>query len=371
MINFLDLKSVNARYQQELKDACVRVIDSGWYIMGNELAEFEHEFAQYCGVKHAIGVANGLDALILVLRAWKELGKLKAGDEVIVQANTYIASVLASTENDLVPVLVEPDPASYNLDPDRVRAAITPKTRAILPVHLYGQLSPMPELLAIAQQHQLLVLEDCAQAHGAEIDGRRAGNWGDAAGFSFYPGKNLGALGDAGAVTTNDEELAQAIRALGNYGSHRKYENLYQGVNSRLDEMQAALLRVKLKYLAAETQLRREIAVAYAQGIKNAAIQLPLSSESTIEALGNHVFHLFVVRTSNRAALQQHLLDAGIHTMIHYPTPPHRQQAYPGLNRLSLPLTEAIHNEVLSLPISPVHQRSDIAQIIERVNNFR
>ncbi len=266
MVNFLNLRAINARYAQELKDACARVIDSGWFIMGDELLQFETEFSAYCGTKNAIGVANGLDALILVLRAWKELGKLQAGDEVIVQANTYIASILAITENDLVPVLVEPDPVTFNLDPARVSAAITSKTKAILPVHLYGQLSPMPELLAIAQQHQLLVLEDCAQAHGAEIGGRRAGNWGEAAGFSFYPGKNLGALGDAGAITTNDDELAQTLKALRNYGSHKKYENLYQGVNSRLDELQAALLRVKLPHLPAETVRRQEIALAYRQG---------------------------------------------------------------------------------------------------------
>jgi len=214
MIPFLDLKSINNQCQQELKDACARVIDSGWYIMGNELAEFETEFAAYCGTKHAIGVANGLDALILVLRAWKELGKLQAGDEVIVQANTYIASILAITENDLVPVLVEPNLTTYNLDPEVVRAAITPKTKAILPVHLYGLLSSMPELMMIASEHNLLVLEDCAQAHGAEMQGRRAGNWGHAAGFSFYPGKNLGALGDAGAITTNDDKLAETLKAL-------------------------------------------------------------------------------------------------------------------------------------------------------------
>ncbi len=222
IVPFLDLQKINQQYQSELKEACSRVIDSGWYIMGNELTQFETEFAAYCGTKYAIGVANGLDALILTLRAWKELGKLNTGDEVIVQANTYIASVLAITENDLVPVLVEPNPGSYNLDPETVVAAITPKTKAILPVHLYGQLSPMPEIMAIANAHNLLVLEDCAQAHGAEINGKRAGSWGDAAGFSFYPGKNLGALGDAGAITTNDDEIAQTLKALRNYGSHKK-----------------------------------------------------------------------------------------------------------------------------------------------------
>lgn len=366
MINFLDLKSLNARYQQELKDACARVIDSGWYIMGNELAEFENEFANYCGVKHAIGVANGLDALILVLRAWKELGKLQAGDEVIVQANTYIASILAITANDLVPVLVEPNPFSYNLDPEHVRAAITSKTKAILPVHLYGQLSPMPELLAISNEHQLLVLEDCAQAHGAEIDGRRAGNWGHAAGFSFYPGKNLGALGDGGAVTTNDDELALTIKALRNYGSHKKYENIYQGLNSRLDEIQAAMLRVKLRYLEADTQRRQAIATQYCSFITNKAIQLPQIKDPL-----SHVWHLFVVQSSKRDELQRYLADAGIQTLIHYPIPPHKQQAYSEWNQLSLPVTEQIHQQVLSLPMDPTMSDEDVARVIDVLNGFQ
>jgi len=275
MITFLDLQAINRQYHQELKSACARVIDSGWYIMGNELSEFEIEFARYCGTKHAIGVANGLDALNLVLRAWKELGKLQAGDEVIVQANTYIASILAITENDLVPVLLEPNPETFNLESDLVRGAITSRTKAILPVHLYGQLSPMSELMAIATEFDLLVLEDCAQAHGAEVQGKRAGNWGHAAGFSFYPGKNLGALGDAGAVTTNNDELAQTIRALRNYGSHKKYENLYQGVNSRLDEIQAAMMRVKLPYLEGETARRQDIAQSYRARINNPFVKLP------------------------------------------------------------------------------------------------
>ncbi len=365
MINFLDLKAVNAHYQRELKEACARVIDSGWYIMGDELAQFENEFATYCGTRYAIGVANGLDALILVLRAWKELGKLQAGDEVIVQANTYIASVLAITENDLVPVLVEPNPASYNLDPAQVRAAITPKTKVILPVHLYGQLSPMSEILEIAQEHNLLILEDCAQAHGAEMNGRRAGNWGDAAGFSFYPGKNLGALGDGGAVTTNDDELAQTLKALRNYGSHKKYENLYQGVNSRLDEIQAAMLRVKLSHLSAETKRRQHIAQRYCTEICNPAIQLPQLLES-----GSHVWHLFVVKCTERQKLQQHLAVAGIQTLIHYPIPPHKQQAYAQWNELSLPMTERIHQQVLSLPMGPTMTDEEVLQVITAVNGF-
>ncbi|MDP5131571.1 MAG: DegT/DnrJ/EryC1/StrS family aminotransferase, partial [Paraglaciecola sp.] len=321
--------------------------------------------------KHCIGVANGLDALILVLRAWKELGKLKEGDEVIVPANTYIASILAITENRLKPVLVEPDEKTYNLCPKKLKAAITPNTKAILPVHLYGQLANMPEIMAIADEYQLLVLEDSAQAHGAEVSGKKAGNWGHASGFSFYPGKNLGALGDAGAITTNDSDLAQTIRALGNYGSHRKYENLYQGVNSRLDELQAALLSVKLKYLDVEMQRRREIALAYAKGIVNPEIIMPINDASTVENLCNHVFHLFVVRTKSRAALQQFLSEYGIQTVIHYPIPPHKQQAYKSLADLDLKLTETIHNEVISLPISPVMTDEQVKTVIDACNNFK
>ncbi|MFM1703586.1 DegT/DnrJ/EryC1/StrS family aminotransferase [Aeromonas salmonicida] len=365
MINFLDLKNINNQYQKDLKDACIRVIDSGWYIMGNELTAFEKEFAGYCGTKHAIGVANGLDALIITLRAWKELGKLQAGDEVIVQANTYIASVLAITENDLVPVLVEPNPSTYNLDSTKIVAAITPKTKAILPVHLYGQLSPMPEIMAIAKKYNLLVLEDCAQAHGAEINGQRAGNWGNAAGFSFYPGKNLGALGDAGAITTNDDELAQTLKALRNYGSHKKYENLYQGVNSRLDEIQAAMLRVKLPYLEAETIRRQKISQAYRSGITNPLVTLP----HIIDELA-HVWHLFVVRCEQREALQNYLAEQGIQTLIHYPVAPHKQQAYSQWNHISLPVTEKIHQQVLSLPLDPTMSEEAVARVIAAVNGF-
>jgi dTDP-4-amino-4,6-dideoxygalactose transaminase len=352
MINFLDLKAINAQYRDELVAAAIRVIDSGWYIQGTELKSFEQEFATYCGTQHCIGVANGLDALTLTLRAWKELGKLKEGDEVIVPANTYIASILAITENGLKPVLVEPDEATYNLCPTKTAAVITPNTKAIMVVHLYGRLAPMPEIMALAGQHNLLVLEDSAQAHGAEVDGKKAGNWGDASGFSFYPGKNLGALGDAGAVTTNDEELAQTIRALGNYGSHKKYENLYQGVNSRLDEMQAALLRVKLKHLDADTNLRRQIAATYVEGITHSDIGLPLAAGSG-QLPASHVWHLFVIRTRQRERLQQYLEKKGIHTMIHYPIPVHQQQAYRSWASETYPVTETLHQEVLSLPIGP------------------
>ena len=329
MIPFLGLKQVNSVYREEMIAAATRVIDSGWYIQGEEVKEFERNFADYCGARHCIGVANGLDALILVFRAWKELGKLKDGDEIIVPANTYIASILAITENRLKPVLVEPDPLTFNICPDNIRSAITDKTKAILAVHLYGQLADMPAIMSIATDHNLLVLEDSAQAHGAEVEGKKAGNWGHASGFSFYPGKNLGALGDAGAVTTNDDELAITVRALANSGSHKKY------------------------------------------GINNSAICLPIDVDLTVENLSHHVFHLFVVRTKNRLALQQHLLESGIQTVIHYPIPPHKQQAYRSLANLDLPITTDIHNEVLSLPISPVMSAEDVLMVIKCVNNFK
>jgi dTDP-4-amino-4,6-dideoxygalactose transaminase len=365
MISFLDLKVINQQYRDELLQACARVIDSGWYIQGEQVAAFEQEFSNYCGSKHCIGVANGLDALILILRAWKELGKLKDGDEIIVPANTYIASILAITENRLKPILVEPDEQTYNLDPKLIEQAITPKTKVILAVHLYGQLADMPEINKIAKKNNLLVIEDSAQAHGASIDGRKAGNWGDASGFSFYPGKNLGALGDGGAVTTNDKELAQVIKALGNYGSHKKYENRYKGINSRLDELQAAMLRVKLRYLDNEIEKRRKIANYYLQNIKNENMILP-----TVRNEDNHVWHLFVIRTKQRDELQKYLFDNGIQTLIHYPLPPHKQKAYNEWLDLPFPITETIHNEILSLPISPVMSIHDTTVIIDAINNF-
>lgn len=380
MIPFLDLKAINAQYRDELIEACTGVIDSGWYITGNELTQFEQAFASYCGTKHAIGVANGLDALILTLRAWKELGKLKDGDEVIVPANTYIASILAISANDLVPVLVEPNLATYNLCPANTVAAITPKTRAILPVHLYGQLADMPAIMDIAKRHNLLVLEDSAQAHGASaIDdkgkGKKAGNWGDASGFSFYPGKNLGALGDAGAVTTNDDELAETLRALRNYGSHEKYKNLFQGVNSRLDEMQAAMLSVKLKHLDTEIAHRRKVAQAYLDGIVNPLITLPvtlstLNTNNSALACEASVWHVFVIRCSQREALQQHLTEQGIQTLIHYPIPPHQQQAYKEWNMHSYPVAEMIHQQVMSLPMGPTITDKQVAAVIKACNNF-
>lgn len=369
-IPFLDLEHSNQICRTELFEACTRVIDSGWYIGGNELSIFEDEFAAYCGSKHCVGVANGLDALTLTLRAWKEMGKLKDGDEVIVPANTYIASILAITENRLVPVLVEPDELTYNICPRETEAAISAKTRAILPVHLYGQLADMPAILDLSDRYNLLLLEDSAQAHGANISGRRAGNWGNASGFSFYPGKNLGALGDAGAITTSDDELVQTLRALRNYGSHEKYKNLYQGVNSRMDEIQAAILSVKLKYLDAQTAHRRQIAQIYMKGIKNPAITLPPSVVTSPIALESHVWHLFVVRCEQREALQQHLAANGVQTLIHYPIPPHKQQAYPQWNKYSFPITEKIHQQVLSLPIGPAMLREEAAQVVAACNSF-
>ncbi|WP_180035078.1 MULTISPECIES: DegT/DnrJ/EryC1/StrS aminotransferase family protein [unclassified Acinetobacter] len=369
MIPFLDLKSINQQYRAELVEACNRVIDSGWYIGGKELESFEKNFAEYCGTQFAIGVANGLDALILTLRAWKELGKLKDGDEVIVPSNTYIASILAITANNLTPVLVEPNISTYNIDLIKIKEAITAKTKVILPVHLYGQLAAMPEIMQIAKQHNLLVLEDSAQSHGAQIQGKKAGNWGDASGFSFYPGKNLGALGDAGAVTTNDAELATMLKALRNYGSHEKYKNLVPGVNSRLDEIQAAMLDVKLKYLDQETQHRRHIASLYLNGIKNPLIQLPWNGINA-ESYEQHVWHLFVIRTNQREALQKHLNKQGIQTLIHYPIPPHKQQAYKEWNDQSYPLAEVMHQEVLSLPISPVMQTEQVKLVVAAINSF-
>ena len=366
MIPFLDLKTINTQYRDELVGACTRVIDSGWYIGGSELEKFEQQFAIYCGTKYAIGVANGLDALILTLRAWKELGKLKDGDEVIVPSNTYIASILAISANDLTPILVEPCIDSFNIDPKKIEMAITSKTKAILPVHLYGQLADMPAIMDIAKRYDLLVLEDSAQAHGASLDGKRAGSWGDASGFSFYPGKNLGALGDAGAITTSDEELAHTLRALRNYGSHEKYKHLFQGVNSRLDEIQAAMLNVKLSHLDIEIAHRRKVASAYLEGIDNEAIILPNKRNESA-----HVWHVFVVRCERRDELQRYLAENGVQTLIHYPVPPHKQQAYSEWNELSYSVSEKIHNEVLSLPIGPTMSAEDINKIIKICNNLK
>jgi len=366
MIKFLDLQKINNRYEPELSETILRVVHSGWYILGKEVAQFESAFAAFCGTKHAIGVANGLDALILIFRAYKEMGKLQAGDEVIVPANTYIATILSITANDLIPVLVEPDEKTFNLDPMLIEQHITPKTKAILPVHLYGQLADMGPINQIARKHGLLVIEDAAQAHGAEnTEGKKTGNLGDAAAFSFYPGKNLGALGDGGAVTTNDDELAKMIRVLRNYGSDKKYHHKYKGMNSRLDELQAAVLSVKLKYLGADNEKRRDIARRYLKEIKNNRIDLPYYSGGK-----DHVFHQFVIRTEDRNRLQDYLVKRGIETMIHYPVPPHKQQAYSEWNNRSFPVTEKIHREVLSLPINPILTEEEISFIINTINEY-
>ncbi|NOI72289.1 DegT/DnrJ/EryC1/StrS family aminotransferase [Vibrio owensii] len=365
MVNFLELKRLNAEYENELKQACARVIESGWYILGAETEKFEQEFANYCGVKHCIGVANGLDALTLTLKAWREQGKINKGDEVIVPGNTYIASVLAVTEADLVPVFVEPNEVTHNICPKAIEAAITDKTKVIIPVHLYGQLADMPTIMDLAAKHQLLVLEDSAQSHGAELEGKRSGAWGDASGFSFYPGKNLGALGDGGAITTDDDELAETLRALRNYGSHIKYQNLYKGLNSRLDEMQSAMLSVKLKYLPAQTNARQKLAEFYLREINNPYVTLPEVTEPLA-----HVWHLFVVRTPNREALVEHLTKCGIQTQVHYPIAPHKQQAYAELNHLHLPLTEQLQEEVLSLPMSPYLNEQERRAVVAAINSF-
>ena len=365
MIPFLDLKNINAQYREELIEACTKVIDSGWYVQGNECIEFEKEFAQYCGTKYAVGVANGLDALILIIRAYKEMGILRDGDEVIVPSNTYIASILAISQNNLVPVLVEPDLDTYLIDPLKIEEKITSKTKAIMPVHLYGQTCEMDEINKIAKKYGFKVIEDSAQSHGAYYKNKRCGNLGDASGFSFYPGKNLGALGDGGAVTTNDEELAHTIKALGNYGSHKKYENLYKGVNSRLDEMQAAMLRVKLRYLDIEIEKRRAIADYNLENIKNENIILP-----KVRAKDNSVWHLFVIRTNKRDELQKYLLDNGVQTLIHYPLAPHKQEAYKEWSDENLPISERIHDEALSLPISGVQSLDDTMKIVKVVNEF-
>ncbi len=367
MVTFLNLKKINDLHRQELIEAITRVVDSGWYILGNCGLEFEREFARYCGVRHAIGVANGLDALILIFRAYRELGILTDGDEVLVPANTYIASILAVSANRLKPVPVEPGPGTFNIDPDRLEEKITKRTRAILVVHLYGRLGYSRKMGEVAEKHGLKIIEDSAQSHGAVLGGRRAGNLGDASGFSFYPTKNLGALGDAGAVTTNDAKLAETIAALRNYGSRLKYENLYKGVNSRLDEMQAAVLLVKLKYLDRENDRRRAMARFYLDQICNPLIVLP-DAAMPEEA---HVWHQFVVRTDDRESFQAHLKHSGVETAIHYPIPPHLQKAYAEWSAEKLPLTEEIHRTVTSLPMDITLEKKEWKIVSEACNGYR
>lgn len=367
MIKFLDLEKINMRHQQEIEQRLLETFRGGWYLLGEEVAQFEMHLASYIGVSRAIGVANGLDALRLIFRAYIELGIMQDGDEVIVPSHTYIASLLAITDNNLVPVLVEPDINTYNIDLNKIKEKITGKTRAVMIVHLYGRAVFSEELRNMALQHNLKIIEDNAQAIGAEWNGIKTGNLGDAAGFSFYPGKNLGALGDAGAITTNDDDLANTVRALANYGSEEKYINKYKGLNSRLDEIQAAVLDQKLRYLDVENERRREIARFYQNNISNPAIVLPVGPDDEKA----HVWHLFVIRTKERAKLQQHLKDNNIQTLIHYPVPPHRQQAYNEFAKLSLPLTEKLHDEVLSLPISPVLTDEELAIISNAINDFK
>lgn len=366
MIKFLDLQKINLAHQQEIEERLLQTFRSGWYLLGNEVKTFEQNLKNYLGAEEVIGVANGLDALRLILRGYIEMGIIQPGDEVIVPANTYIASVLAISDNGLAPILVEPNPQTFNLDISKIEEKITAKTKAVMIVHLYGRMVWSEELKALAEKYKLKIIEDNAQSIGAEWNGIKTGNLGDAAGFSFYPGKNLGALGDGGAVSCKDAELAKTIRALANYGSNQKYVNIYQGLNSRLDEIQASVLDVKLKYIDQENARRREIAKRYLSEIKNEKIVLPISPEDEQE----HVWHLFVIRTQEREKFQNYLTENGIQTLIHYPIPPHKQQAYKEMNHLSFSITEKIHEEVLSLPISPVMEDGEVTKVIEILNQY-
>jgi dTDP-4-amino-4,6-dideoxygalactose transaminase len=368
MIPFLDLKLINAPYEIAFQNKLKSVLESGWFILGNEVKEFESNFATYCQAKHCIGVGNGLDALVLIFKGYIQLGKLQKGDVVIVSANTYIASILAILEAGLLPVLIEPKLDTYNINPDLIQESITSKTKAILVVHLYGRLAEMDAINKIAIQNNLLVIEDAAQSHGARFeveDQNTLHKRGDVQAYSFYPGKNLGALGDGGAIVTNDDALAKVVSVLRNYGSETKYYNDYQGMNSRLDELQAAFLSVKLPHLDSDNEKRREVARRYLTEIKNEKIVLPYWDKSS-----NHVFHLFVIRTKNRQDLQEFLAQNHIQTLIHYPIPPHKQKALAAYNAYSFPITEKIHEEVLSLPISPVLTQEEVNYIIKILNQY-
>lgn len=366
MIKFLDLHKINARFQNEFSLKFNDFLDSGSYILGKEVSDFENNFAQYCGTKHCIGVANGLDALTLIFKGFIKLGKLSLGDEVLVPANTFIASILSVINAGLKPIFVEPDIETFNISVSDIERHITPNTKAIMAVHLYGQLAEMEAIQATASKHGLLVMEDAAQAHGAEEKiGRKAGNLSHAAAFSFYPTKNLGALGDAGAVTTNDSDLENCIRLIRNYGSYKKYENKILGINSRLDELQAAFLNIKLKYLDSDNEIRRQIASAYISKIKNDKIKLPYYDKTK-----NHVFHVFVVRVENRKNFMDHLLANEIGYLLHYPIPPHKQSAFLNYDHLKLPITEAIHKTVVSIPISPVMTDLEIDKIVNVLNCY-
>ena len=367
MIPFLDLKKINKLYRKEILQEVKDVFDSGWYILGEKLDKFEKEFAEFCSSKFCIGVANGLDALTIIFMSFKELNILKDEDEVIVPANTYIASILSISNCNLKPVLVEPDLETYNISPEEIEKKITQKTKAILVVHLYGHAANMPAIKKIADKFDLLVIEDCSQAHGASIDGKVIGSWGDASGFSFYPGKNLGALGDAGAIITNNSKLKNIACAIRNYGSEKKYVNTFRGINSRLDEIQAGILCIKLKYLSQDIDNRRKIAKFYIDNIKSRYITLPKFSFEQ-----EHVFHLFVIRSSKRGMIINELNRHGIQTLIHYPIPPHKQTAYKNYfpDNLKLPITEKIHKEVLSLPMGPTLSIKEQKKICEVINNI-
>ena len=369
-VPFLNLRELNKPYEEDIKKAINRVIDSGCYLLGKEVESFEQEYSDFIGVEHTVGVANGLDALRIILRAYIEMGYMREGDEIIVPANTYIASILAITDNNLKPILVEPDIDTYNIDPDLIEEHISERTKGIMIVHLYGQNAYTKKIGKLCEKYNLKLIEDAAQSHGAYYKDKRVGSLGDAAGFSFYPGKNLGALGDAGAICTNDEKLAEVCRTLGNYGSQEKYYNKYQGYNSRLDEMHAAVLRVKLKGLDQDNQRRREIADNYLKNITNPNIILP--EPSTLASTPkNHVWHLFVVRVQNRTKFKQYLDNNKIGSLIHYPIPPNKQEGYPELQKYNLPITEKIHNEVLSIPMSPVLDNNEVSFVVDNINNFK
>lgn len=370
MIKFLDLKKINDSFEPGISTAVKRVLDSGWYLLGEEIKSFEHEYGRFIGSSHCIGVANGLDALRLILKAYIEIGVMKEGDEIIVPANTYIASILAITDNRLIPVLVEPDINSYNIDPCRIEEKISSRTRGIMIVHLYGQNSMHAEIGRLVQKYGLKLIEDNAQAQGCYFGEKRTGSIGDAAGHSFYPGKNLGALGDAGAVTTDNDQLAEAVRAIANYGSKIKYENLYKGLNSRMDELQAAILRVKLTRLDADNHYRRRIADLYLKNITSPEIILPtIPGNESAESYTGNVWHVFPVRTKNRGKLQETLHHNGVQTVIHYPIPPHHQNAYREFSDQKHPVTEQIHREILSLPMSQVMTVEEVLEVSGIINN--
>lgn len=365
MVKFLDIQAITAKYIKEINDRIQNVVNSGWYILGNENQLFEQDYADYIGAKHCIGVSNGLDALYLIFRSYIELGVLQQGDDIIVPANTYIATILAITENGLNPIFVEPKLDTYEIDDDSIESAITPKTKAICIVHLYGRCAYTERIGAICKKYNLKLIEDNAQAHGCKYGSKKTGSIGDAAGHSFYPGKNLGALGDAGAVTTNDDKLADMVRILANYGSSKKYVFDYCGRNNRMDEIQAAILDVKLRHLDEDNIWRKNVAKYYIEHINNSNIILP-----QVDDWDANVFHIFPIRSKYRNELQTYLTDNGVQTLIHYPIPPHKQQCFSKWNHLSLPITEQIHEEELSLPISPVISNSEIQYVTDIINKW-